>query len=531
MTFIRRYFPYFILAVVLFFAFFWRLDGAYLWRDEATTACWAREMAVSNSVVPKVWNGKQLIVQGSKGHDFNEHFLPSMQGWLQFYVGAITFKLLGASTFTARFPFALLGIIGIYLFYLIFRQLFDSKRTAAIAAFLSIFSLPYLHFVRQSRYYALVLVLTLAIIYEIIKHLRNPEKHNSILFFIRLGILGILLFFTNYFTFGIFWVGLILVIPLIRNKRFTFGLIGSTLAVVALAIPVIVIVHASFLSRAEILSTVYLSDYWDWFKLSYGRINPLFPMIPFLGIGVFLLWRYPEQTASLKRITLGLWILILSTMIVSVIINKSNAFLRYMLHVIPIAVLLIGIYTYWVYKIFGNKAAWIFFAFIFVYHSLSSVLNHSEAVVKRQFAKNDSYNRPLVEFLRENVKPSEKVAFIINDKGMVAYFYLPDLRWVGILEAFNPYNQVYKTKLPETMFDDYFDIDWVVVWGVRGLPARVEIGYDLMWNYCYGKNRPQEKVDTKLFVPKQYTITQAEASITEDLKYYDFYRKIKASKG
>ncbi|UCE07222.1 MAG: glycosyltransferase family 39 protein, partial [bacterium] len=476
-THLKNYLPYLLLIVVLYFAFFWRLNGALLWRDEATTACWARVVAKSNSLIPKVVDGEQLIVQGSKGHDFNENFSPSMQGWLQFYIGALVFKILGVNTFTARLPFVLLGIIGIFLFYLIFKLLFDSKRLAFIATFLCSLSLPYLHYARQSRYYALVLLISLALIYEMSKYLKDPEKYHSYSFFIRVGIYGILLFFSNYFTFGIFWVGLLLAIPIVREKRFTLGLLSTTIVISALIVPVMIIVHSSFISRSEIANFTYLSDYWDWLLLSFRRVNYLLPLIPLFLIGIFVLWRYPQHTGSHRKLIVWLWSVLISTLVVSVILNKSNAFLRYYLHVIPIAMILIGVYTYWAKAIFGKTVALILFAILFIYHSWTPILNHSEAVVKRQFMKDDSVSQPMIEFLRENVKPRESVAFITNDKGMVAYFYLPYLKWYGILESTNPYNQVYKTKLIQGMFDDYSEIDWVVVWAVQGLPARVEIGY------------------------------------------------------
>ena len=130
-----------LLVVAVYFAFFWRLDGALLWRDEATTACWGRALSEADSLLPTVWDGEQLIVQGSKGHDFNRDLRPAMQSWLQFYVSAFAFRLLGVSTFSARFPFALIGILGIPLFYLIFKRLTESKSTALIAASVTMLSI------------------------------------------------------------------------------------------------------------------------------------------------------------------------------------------------------------------------------------------------------------------------------------------------------------------------------------------------------------------------------------------------------
>ncbi|MBI3696967.1 MAG: hypothetical protein HY238_19305, partial [Acidobacteria bacterium] len=45
------------------FSLLWRIDGSFLWRDEATTACWAREMVEHRWLAPRVFNGQRLIAQ------------------------------------------------------------------------------------------------------------------------------------------------------------------------------------------------------------------------------------------------------------------------------------------------------------------------------------------------------------------------------------------------------------------------------------------------------------------------------------
>lgn len=514
-----------VLGILVYFAFFWRLDGALLWRDEATTANWGREMAMSNRLIPTVWNGEQLLVQGSRGHDFNDKFQPAMQGWLQFYVSALSFKLFGINTFTARFLFTLIGVAGIALFFLIFRDLFGSQKLALLAAGLAMLSLPYLHYARQSRYYVLVMVLALALIYEFVKIFKDEAAAQSNWPFVRIGVYGVLLFFSNYFSFGIFWVCLLLSIFVIRKKAFTLRLLLTTAAVALLVTPALLTIHGSFIQRAGMTDFAYLSDYWDWFLQAFSRLNALFPVLIFLLLGAILAARFREQTQSERKFAIWLWLSLLATLLVSVFLNKSNAFLRYYLHVIPIAILLTAIYAVWLSRIWNPRVAVAMIVLVLIYHNWSPVLDHSQSILKRQLAGNDSFNGPMVEFLRENVRPEEKVAFIQNDIGMVAHFYLPELKWCALLEARNPYNLPYKDRLPAEMFDDFSDIDWVVVWATRGLPSRVDVGYELVWNYRFGLNLPAKGVEKNIYVPKQYTITQAEAGMPVDLSYFDFYRQ------
>ncbi len=517
----------FLFLVALYFAFFWRLDGALLWRDEATTACWGREMSASMSVVPSVLVGDQLVVQGAKGHDFNSHFQPAMQGWLQFYVSAIGFTVLGVSTFAARAVFALIGVLGIGLIYLIFKQLFDHQKIALLASFLSLLSMPYLHYARQSRYYVLAMVIALALIYELIKLSQREELPLGI--YLRIGLLGILLFLSNYFTFGILWMALFFSFLLFANNAIRVRLAGVWVGVIIVVMPMLVGIHGDFIARAEIGKLAYLIDYWYWFLQAYDRVNYLFPVIPFLILGAFLIWRYPEQTRPTFKLVIWLWVALVVTVCVSVLVNKSSAFLRYYLHVIPMAIVLTGIYAVWIFRIWNVGLAFLFVGFTLIYHNISPVLDHSQSILKRQFSQDRSFNGPMVGFLDENVKAGETVAFSQNDIGMVAYFYRPDIKWCAILEAMNPYNQPYKNRLSAEMFDNYYNIDWVIVWGQLGLPQRVVYGYELVWHYRFGLDVLKPSVAQKIYTPEQYTITQAEAGMSSDLRYFDFYRKKQSS--
>jgi len=252
-------------------------------------------------------------------------------------------------------------------------------------------------------------------------------------------------------------------------------------------------------------------------------------VVAFSLMKAFLIWRYPEQTRPTFKLVIWLWVALVVTVCVSVLVNKSSAFLRYYLHVIPMAIVLTGIYAVWIFRIWNVGLAFLFVGFTLIYHNISPVLDHSQSILKRQFSQDRSFNGPMVGFLDENVKAGETVAFSQNDIGMVAYFYRPDIKWCAILEAMNPYNQPYKNRLSAEMFDNYYNIDWVIVWGQLGLPQRVVYGYELVWHYRFGLDVLKPSVAQKIYTPEQYTITQAEAGMSSDLRYFDFYRKKQSS--
>src|SRR5262245_39262825 len=138
------------------------LDDRYLWDDEAETALLARN--VLQFGVPVAWDGATLISQEC-GTDYDTNYLWRQTPWLPIYVTAGSFAVLGASTFTARLPFALLGLLSIPSMYLLGLRAFGDRLTAVLAASSLLLSVPFLLHVRQGRYYAVAIFATIWVFY------------------------------------------------------------------------------------------------------------------------------------------------------------------------------------------------------------------------------------------------------------------------------------------------------------------------------------------------------------------------------
>lgn len=111
----------------------------------------------------------------------------------------------GETTFAARFPFALLGIISIYLSYILLCSWGQSQRRALLAVFLLVCNVPFILLMRQCRYYAPALVFTLITLigYDLlVKH----KKHGVLMTII--GLVGL------YHSFYVFFFIMILVLGL-----------------------------------------------------------------------------------------------------------------------------------------------------------------------------------------------------------------------------------------------------------------------------------------------------------------------------
>jgi hypothetical protein len=176
-------------VAVLLFA---RLGHYPLWDDEAVTAI----------VGDGVWRtGDTSVVHGQNimGYESGaplrglyEKFLPP----LQFYVVAPFIGLLGDTAFVARLPFALAGLasVGVLLYWL-WRDRASTDVWVLFGIALAT-AVPLFLYLRQSRYFALATLLTVAIAYV---YLHRPAARRSRS--VALGVLLALLMLSNYISY------------------------------------------------------------------------------------------------------------------------------------------------------------------------------------------------------------------------------------------------------------------------------------------------------------------------------------------
>jgi 4-amino-4-deoxy-L-arabinose transferase-like glycosyltransferase len=129
--------------------------------------------------------------------------------WVQYYVTAASFFVFGQNTFAARFPFALAGWMSILLAYFIVWKVKANWRAAFSAAVLLVFSVQFLLYSRQSRYYALSMFFTCLLIWVF---LQMKSLRESGLF----ALLAILLFHIH--PIGIVPVGVLAVFTLLLRR-------------------------------------------------------------------------------------------------------------------------------------------------------------------------------------------------------------------------------------------------------------------------------------------------------------------------
>ncbi|MBN1352223.1 glycosyltransferase family 39 protein [candidate division KSB1 bacterium] len=507
------YLPVIVIAV---FAHFWRLDAVSLWRDEATTACWAREILNSPECLPRVWNGEVLIAQGADAHDFDENFFPAMQSWLQFYVAALAFKLFGVSTFSARLLFSLCGLLGVYFMYRIGRLVFDSINMGLLAAFLTSVSFPYLLFVRECRYYALSMLFGILLIYEIVRFIMDREIRNTVSFYVRIAAWGALFYLANYLTFAILWGCLAVFFLFDWDKKVILKFILTSIILGAVLSIEFIWLHLDFVLGTKASEGPQLEQVWKYLKRNFELLNQIFPFYALIPSGIVLYFFGWRRKPLLFRAVVFIAAALFLSVIFNIILTKNQTQTRYYPHVIPLAILLFICFFDQIRQRFGLIAGVICLMPMMGWHNLLYFDNLNEAVVQQQFEGRDWYNAAIIEFIDKKIKPDETVAFYRNVKGMAMYFRFPWLKWVAQLDAADPAAQKYRNRLPDRIFDDPPTADWYILWDKRKFDMNRLQNYEKVWEYQYIR-REERKRFWKKRKPKRFQ--------------YEVYRKIHETSG
>ena len=541
-----------LLAALLFVSaaslLFWRLDSVKLWRDEATTANWGRLMVENGAWLPWVEDGGQLVVQAADGHDVNSKLLPAMHSYLQFYVAAASFHLLGASAFTARLPFVLCGAAALWVLYRLGVILFGPGLRPFLLPFLGLFSIHFLNASRVCRYYGLVYLIAAWLLFEFCRYLKNPALAGERTFYLRLAVAGVLLYGANYVSFGGMWGALGLFVLLIGDRRLQRGFFTLSAGLGIVLGAEFWILHSEFAANWPPESTVSAArlyqrglfsggrEFWRTVPLLFllpaafymaRRSGPAFSrvlgaamisswlvaasplLVPYtrrelfdapaifwtfaalwivVPATLFVVWRRCPRDALAQAALLGGLVLLVSPLLTTAF-GKNKAEQRHYYQIIPAAVLLGGLATSSLAGAGRRVPAAVLFGGLLIWPNLDFPVQGGR-IVARQLRNDDSVNGPLVDFLRANVRPRETVAFYRNVKGMAIFFHLPDLQWVALLDADVPHNRQFRGRLPDDQFDDYPGVDWYVVWSNRGKPPKgLTPEHKLVWKHGYTRRK------------------------------------------
>ena len=231
------------------FMFFWGIGKYALWDDETMTSLAA--MGVIQTGDTSAVHGQNITAYraGILLKDLHDRSTPPLSA----YLCASSIKLLGPSSFSARLPFAILGfLLMIWAVFLIYRSSISALESAiwylAISGNISLFL-----FMRQCRYYAPAVFMTVLVTTA---YLRWRRDNRGLLL---IAPLIVLLFASNYMVCAA--VILCLIVDYLIWKRREVGLNFKDVFVAGL------IVGIPCLAIKSVWNP-YVTKYGDYPKLS-----------------------------------------------------------------------------------------------------------------------------------------------------------------------------------------------------------------------------------------------------------------------
>lgn len=182
-----------MLALILTAVFlFVNLGDRALWEDEAQTALLGRQVAqFGYPYFPSTINRPSDRIAGD---DFNDAGVFVWNTWLPYYLVAGSFLAFGDSELSARLPFALFGLLSLWLYMRLCAEIFPRRPVARFTAVIMfIVCVPLLLHMRQARYYSLTTFGTMWMVLGYLM-LTKGEKRGVI----HVSLAGIVLFYSFY---------------------------------------------------------------------------------------------------------------------------------------------------------------------------------------------------------------------------------------------------------------------------------------------------------------------------------------------
>lgn len=327
-----------ILAIpVLFSAFvlFYDLGDRMLWGDEAETALLGANIIKYG--VPKATDGKNYVTLIGAGRDTNKDDIWVWRPWLDLYLTAASFALFGQTTATARLPFVLIAFLSVIFLAFIAHRFYRKKEVTLITILLLVTNVSFILHARQCRYYAVICLAQMSLIYGFQRLLSGRSKSGIIFFASAL----IVQFYCNY----------IIVLPNILA-------IGITTLIVYRKHPLLIrnVMIGLGIFTMFIVPWLYYAQPWSQtgkleirhfaHNLLYRLIQINFQIVPYvllLAPAVMYFTRRGKQVAESLNTTeystkIFLWILLPAFLLVLSV--TPGPFFRYLLPLMPALLLL-----------------------------------------------------------------------------------------------------------------------------------------------------------------------------------------------
>lgn len=174
------------------FLLFFNLGKYALWDDEATTALFAQSVWRTGDTSALIGQNIVAYNSGVELKDLRNRFIPP----LPFYLAAPFVGQMPGSSWAARFPFALCGLLTLVVVLVWLKRCQASLTTWLLISAGFLTNVSFFLFSRQSRYYAPVILLSVLVAY--IYHFRSDRIKTTL----GLTVSSLLLLSSNYLCYA-----------------------------------------------------------------------------------------------------------------------------------------------------------------------------------------------------------------------------------------------------------------------------------------------------------------------------------------
>ena len=449
-----------VLAFVLLFS---NLTASVLWTDEASTGILARnclEFGYPKAFDGLNWKGPREIE--TYGTGIGDSWV--MQPWLQYYITALSFKLLGTNTLAARLPFVILGFFSLIFVYRLAIGLFNEVNIARLSVFLTTTSVVFLLHMRQCRYYALVIF---SFLWILLAYLRLKDNKKDGLFNFLCA--SFFLFYSNHGTFVPVILGLFIIYLAFHRKRIPLKTIIICAVVIAIySLPWYLISMNTNVSNVRLFDLIHIKKNLEFqIRMMNKYFIPFAFYILTLLLSLFLKWKTKISFSPGDKKSFYFILILLGCNVVFYCFASQRT-IRYFVHFIPLFSM-ISAYLLWnwrkvaIYFAVGLLTLLTFTNFLnrpspmLVFKIIPGMQDKAEGLKPRFYFLNYLYEithdfkgpcEAIVDYLRVNAKDGDSVKIIYGDAPV--NFYLPYLRLIN--------DYFYKEKnFPEWIIDrDYW---------------------------------------------------------------------------
>jgi 4-amino-4-deoxy-L-arabinose transferase-like glycosyltransferase len=502
----------------------WRLDNTVFWEDETDIAIVARNFLKFGWLTS--WDGRNLLA-ATNGGALDENLRPRMPP-LGYLVGAVSFKLLGISAWSGRFPFVLAGLGSLVLLAVALREDFGKDSPLWIYGIAAMgFSVSFLLNIRQCRYYSLTMLFSMLtfILY------RRCLNTGRLIYFVLLSLAAILLFYSNFLLCAAFLAALVLVCAVfhggkLRKDWLKFCIAGGlfVLATVPYSVYYRIWYRPDIIAREIWYVRKLTLIWWNFRDL---KMLEVMPWMGAIGLFCFMVYYWKKQEAirvMLEWVVLiGGCILFLSLLSPQTPKATRIADLRYFASLIPFLAGATGMFLWFIHQR-TKVGAFVCFALIIT----TNLLNIPPTDRRFQwllpaYVNEIHHNYPtaygeVVRFLRENAQQDDAVFAWPECTNFPLMFYLGEkVKMSCLLDADTTLPPAKIRELNAPLLAEENFPDWIILFRLNSdgkeildyfSRAHIEEMREVQFNYrqfklldVYGVNTTRPELPWHSFVP------------------------------